>query len=180
MWKKLALGVFALLFALGSNMDLCCRVWVNGCEMPGLYSPFAVDKSRTVASAAAEEIVSGPAASPAVSRRLALSLHPAEGDGRVLSDAALRSVTGVKLAQGVFINGVFLGCVADGPDLFSRLRGFIESQMPSAAVFGNISGEVKVRPIYSRTNQEVDYEDMVLLISGMAPVIYTDKNGKLV
>ena len=77
MWKKLALGVFALLFALGSNMDLCCRVWVNGCEMPGLYSPFAVDKSRTVASAAAEEIVSGPAASPAVSRRLALSLHPA-------------------------------------------------------------------------------------------------------
>ena len=89
-------------------------------------------------------------------------------------------MTGVKLAQGVFINGVFLGCVADGPELFSRLRGFIESQMPSAAVFGNISGEVKVRPIYSRTNQEVDYEDMVLLISGMAPVIYTDKNGKLV
>lgn len=180
MWKKLALGIFALLFALGSNMDLCCRVWVNGCEMPGLYSPFAVDKSRTVASAAAEEIVSGPAASPAVSQRLALSLRPAEGDGRVLSDAALRSVTGVKLAQGVFINGVFLGCVADGPELFSRLRGFIESQMPSAAVFGNISGEVKVRPIYSRTNQEVDYEDMVLLISGMAPVIYTDKSGKLV
>lgn len=178
--EKLALGVFALLFALGSNMDLCCRVWVNGCEMPGLYSPFAVDKSRTVASAAAEEIDFRARCKPCGVAEACPVSAPAEGDGRVLSDAALRSVTGVKLAQGVFINGVFLGCVADGPELFSRLRGFIESQMPSAAVFGNISGEVKVRPIYSRTNQEVDYEDMVLLISGMAPVIYTDKNGKLV
>lgn len=121
MWKKLALGVFALLFALGSNMDLCCRVWVNGCEMPGSTLLLPWTKAARWPRPRQKRSFPGPPQALRCRGGLPLSLHPAEGDGRVLSDAALRSVTGVKLAQGVFINGVFLGCVADGPELFSRL-----------------------------------------------------------
>jgi hypothetical protein len=51
--------------------------------------------------------------------------------------------------------------------------------MPNAAVFGNISGELRICPVYSRSGHETNYEDMILLISGMAPVIYVDDSGKL-
>lgn len=180
MWKKLALGVFSLLFAVGANFDICCRVSVNGQYVEGLYSPFAADKGLTAAAAAAEELLSAPAVMPTVDKAYRLSLRPADGDARVISDAALRAVTGVRLNQGVFVNGVYMGSVEDGGELFSRLRDFIRNQMPNAAVFGNISGEAKVRPIYGRANRTTDYDDMVLLISGMAPVIYVDSNGKVV
>lgn len=180
MWKKLMLACFSLLFMFVANLDICCQVSVCGTRLSGLYSPFALDRSETAAVAAAQEILEGPAPSPHLERTYCLSLRPAEGDGRYVTDAALRSITGVRLNQGVFINGKYLGCVEDGTVLFETLRSFILNQMPNAAVFGNISGQVQVRSIYGRTGQNVDYDDMVLLISGMAPVIYTDQSGKLV
>ena len=180
MWKKLVLGSFALLLMLAANVDLCCKVAVNGCQLDGLYAPSAADRSEAVAVNAAEEIVSGPARMPEVSCSYRLSLTPASGDSRVLTGRLLCAATGVKLAQGVFINGVPLGTVEDGSVLYEQLRGYIRNQMPNAAVFGTISGEVQIRPIYSRSNRDTDYDDMVLLITGMAPVIYLDDSGKLV
>lgn len=180
MWKKLAMGLAALALLLLSNMELCCRLTVNGQELDGLYSLSAVDRSETVAALAAEEILPGPAVMPRISRSYRLSLSPPQGDSQALTGRVLRSVTGVKLAQGVFVNGVPLGTVEDGDRLFAELRSFISGQMPNAAVYGSISGELRVRPIYSRSNRDTDYADMLLLISGMAPVIYVDETGRLV
>lgn len=180
MWRKAFALLLSLGFVLGANMDLCCSVAVNGQELEGLYSPFAADKSMEAAAAAAEEILEVPAVLPKLKKHYRLSFYPAEGDARVISDAALRSVSGVRLADGVFVNGVYMGSVEDGDELFLHLREFILNQMPNAAVFGNISGKATVEKIYSRSSRMTDYDDMVLLISGMAPVIYVDENGKLV
>ena len=97
-----------------------------------------------------------------------------------MTDALILAYPGIVLADGVFVNGVRLGTVESGAVLRERLRASILGQMPNAAVFGNISGDLRIRPIYSRAGHETNYDDMVLLISGMAPVIYVDQNGKLV
>lgn len=180
MWKKAVPLLLAMAFAVGANMDVCCAVEINGQALEGLYSPFAADKSLEAAAAAAEELLEAPAVLPRMTKHYRLSLRPAEGDARDISDAALRSVSGLRLADGVFVNGVYMGSVEDGDELFLHLREFILNQMPNAAVFGNIGGKATVRKIYGRSSRMTDYDDMVLLISGMAPVIYTDENGKLV
>lgn len=180
MWRKGLALLLSLTFVAVANMDLCCAVAINGQKLDGLYSPFAADESMEAAAAAAEEILQTPAVLPELKKSYRLSLYPAEGDARDISDAALRSVSGVRLADGVFVNGVYMGSVESGDELFLHLREFILNQMPNAAVFGNISGKATIQKMYSRSSRMTDYDDMVLLISGMAPVIYVDENGKLV
>lgn len=180
MWRKGLALLLSLGFVAVANMDLCCAVAINGQKLEGLYSPFAADQSMEAAAAAAEEILEVPAVLPELKKSYRLSLYPAEGDARTISDAALRSVSGLRLADGVFVNGVYIGSVDDGEELFLHLREFILNQMPNAAVFGNISGKATIKKMYSRSSRMTDYDDMVLLISGMAPVIYVDENGKLV
>lgn len=180
MWRKGLALLLSLGFVAVANMDLCCAVAINGQKLEGLYSPFAADQSMEAAAAAAEEILEVPAVLPELKKSYRLSLYPAEGDARSISDAALRSVSGLRLADGVFVNGVYIGSVDDGDELFLHLREFILNQMPNAAVFGNISGKATIKKMYSRSSRMTDYDDMVLLISGMAPVIYVDENGKLV
>ena len=180
MWGKGLALLLSLGFVAVANMDLCCAVAINGQKLEGLYSPFAADQSMEAAAAAAEEILEVPAVLPELKKSYRLSLYPAEGDARSISDAALRSVSGLRLADGVFVNGVYIGSVDDGEELFLHLREFILNQMPNAAVFGNISGKATIKKMYSRSSRMTDYDDMVLLISGMAPVIYVDENGKLV
>lgn len=180
MWRKGLALLLSLGFVVVANMDLCCAVAINGQKLEGLYSPFAADQSMEAAAAAAEEILEVPAVLPELKKSYRLSLYPAEGDARSISDAALRSVSGLRLADGVFVNGVYMGSVDDGDELFLHLREFILNQMPNAAVFGNISGKATIKKMYSRSSRMTDYDDMVLLISGMAPVIYVDENGKLV
>lgn len=180
MWRKGLALLLSLGFVAVANMDLCCAVAINGQKLEGLYSPFAADQSMEAAAAAAEEILEVPAVLPELKKSYRLSLYPAEGDARSISDAALRSVSGLRLADGVFVNGVYIGSVDDGEELFLHLREFILNQMPNAAVFGNISGKATIKKMYSRSSRMTDYDDMVLLISGMAPVIYVDENGKLV
>lgn len=180
MWKKLAFGAAALAFLLLANLNLYCRVSINGQELEGLFSPEAVDRCEAIASRAAEEILSGPALMPEAQRRYQLSLFQPDGDELRLSDCILRSVTGVKSVNGVYINGILLGTVADGEELLTRLQGYISGQMPNVAATGSIDGDLQLRQIYSRSNRETNYDDMILLISGMAPVMYFDETGRYV
>ena len=179
MWKKFVLGGFALLLLAASNLHLCCRITVSGREVSGLYSPAVADHASTVAASAAEEILQGPAVMPEIKRNYCLSFRSPDGDGPILTDAVLRAVTGVKLTDIAYVNGTRLGIVEDGDELQARLNSFIRNQMPHAAVAGNISGVLQIQKLYSRSNQSVNYNDMVLLITGMAPVVYVDENGKL-
>ena len=177
MWKKFLLLALALGFGLAANMHLCCSLWVDGQELAGLYSPVDADRARTAASAAAEEIVAGPAQTPQLSRRYRLSLHPPGGAVPELSAALLDATPGVERSQGVYVSGVYLGSVADREELLSSLRQFITGQLPTWAETGYLSQELITRPQYGRAGSQTPVEDMVLLVSGMAPVMYSDGQG---
>ena len=67
----------------------------------------------------------------------------------------------------------------DGELLKEKLKSYIKNQMPNRAVFGSISGELDIQGIYTRIGKKTNDEDMLLLISGMAPVIYLDAQGRV-
>lgn len=179
MWKKGALICLSLLLLAASNLHLCCRVSVGGRELEGVYSLQAVDRAMTLAANTAEEILAGPAVIPEAERRYTLSFLPPDGDEAALTDAALRAVTGVRVLDAAYVNGTRLGAVEDGEELSRRLERFITGQQPMAAVSGSISGRLEIRKEYGRSGSAVNYDDMLLLVTGMAPVIYLDADGKL-
>lgn len=179
MRKKIVLMALALFLILATNLNVCCKLVINGRELDGLYSPAALDRCRTVAAAAAEEILPLHAVEPQLQKRYCLSFYKPEGGLSIASDAILRAYSGVKTGDGVYVNGVFLGVVEDGELIKEKLKSYIKNQMPNRAVFGSISGELDIRGVYTRIGKKTNDEDMLLLISGMAPVIYLDAEGRL-
>ena len=101
------------------------------------------------------------------------------GDAALLTDSLLRAVKGVTVSDEVIVNGIRIGTVADGDYLQAALESYIQNQMPLAAVTGNISGKLELRRVYTRAGEDTPYRDMILLITGMAPVVYVDADGKL-
>lgn len=172
--------VLALLALLGAHLHPQYRVSVEGAELPGCYSAAALRQGLRAAEEAAGEILRYEAKMPALERRLRLKLRPAGDDIPALTAALLRPVSGLTLADAVYVNGVPLGTVADGERFCERLRDSIRTQMPLAAVSGNISGRLELRRVYARAEASTDDADMVLLVTGMAPVVYLDGSGKLV
>lgn len=177
MWRKLLLLALALSFMAAANLHLCCAVTVGGQELEGLYSPFTVYRGRSAAGAAAEEILEGPANVPELSKSYRLSLHPAEGKSAEISSAIMDGTPGVELNQGVFINSVYLGSVSQKDELLNELKQFITGQLPTWAEWGYLSQELSFKAQYSRSGSDTAVEDMVLLVSGMAPVMYSDGEG---
>lgn len=176
---RVALLLLALLALLGAHLHPQYRVSVEGMELPGRYSAAALREGRRAAEEAAGEILRYEAKMPAVERRLCLSLRPAGDDVPALTAALLRPVSGIGEADAVYVNGVRLGTVADGERFCERLRDSIRTQMPQTAVSGNISGRLELRRVYTRADANTDDADMLLLVTGMAPVIYLDSAGKL-
>ena len=177
--KKICLLLVSLLTLFAVHLHPLYRLQVDGAALPGLYSPEEIRRARDIAAAATEELTGGEASAFPLSARLQLSLRPGSGDLAALTDALILSGPEVVLADGVFVNGTRLGTVEDGRMLRELLRQDIINQMPNAAVFGNISGQLEIRPVYSCAGKETNYADMILLISGMAPVIYLDSEGRL-
>lgn len=179
MWKKIVLGCFALGLMLLTNLHPGCTISVNGEEIRGLYSYRDAKYCQELAELTAEEVLETLAVGPDIKKKWSLSIIPPMGGKIYATDAILSAYPGVKRADGVYVNGVFLGTVQDGEVLKEKTRTFITSQMPNAAVFGSISGDLEISPVYTRKNSFTNYDDMLLLISGMAPVIYTDEYGRL-
>ena len=180
MWKKLTALSLSFVFLLLSCMNIQCRVKLNGQLLEGTFSPRVFNQCVLAATMASEEIIEGLPSMPEPKKKYRLSFKCPDNNCPVLTDALLRSVEGIELVDAVFVNGVQLGCVENGPQLYEHLRSFIRNQMPTSAVSGTISGRLSIHKLYSRKDQETSYNDMVLLISGMAPVIYLDDKGKLV
>ena len=180
MKRKWFLFPLALLLLLAAHLHLSYRVEVDGEALPGSYSPAQLRHCQELAAQGAAELLQEPGDGPEIRRQPRLSLSLPDGDTASLSRTLLLAYPDLCLADGVFINGVQLGTVEDGAVLYDRLRQSIGSQMPNAAVSGNISGRLQIRKVYSRAGHETDYDDMVLLITGMAPVIYVDSSGRLV
>lgn len=180
MWKRLAAISLATLLLLLSAANIQCRVKINGREVYGCFSPKQLDSCYLTAALAAEEILEGPVSMPEMKRSYRLSFKEPEGSSLLVTDTLLRAVSGIDVVEAVFVNGEQIGAVKSGTELYNRLRSFIRNQMPTTAVSGTISGRLSIQRLYSRQGQETNYRDMVLLVSGMAPVIYLDEKGKLV
>ena len=176
--KALLLGL-CILVLLASNLRPSYRVTVAGTMLPGRYSFRQTEDCAAAARETAEEILAGEAPQPSMHRSLRLSLRSADGDSAALTDALLCSVRGIRVSDAVWVNGTRLGTVSDGEALCEALRGSILGQMPHAAVSGNISGRLELQRVYTRSGSDTPIDDMVLLITGMAPVVYVDAQGRL-
>lgn len=179
MIQKLRFPVLALLFLLAVHLIPVYRLSVAGQTLEGCYSPAQLRAGFTAAEATAEELGLDAAGLPAVRRSLRLRLSPAEGDPAALSDAILCAVPDVRVSVGVEVNGNYLGSVADGRALLEQLRESIRGEMPEAAAVGSLAGKLSLRTVYSRTDSELDNQDMIRRITGMAPVFFLDGSGRL-
>lgn len=178
MWKKILVGALALLLTACANLRICCYVSVDGRKLPGSYSPACTEDCMRLSMMAAEEICPGGPDLPAVTTKSVLSLRPARNDRQALTDAVLRQTEGVSVMKAVYVKGTRLGTVCEECDISTLLRQNIVSQQPHAAVYGTYSGEIAVEQCYGRAGCETDSSDMVLLVSGMAPVMYYDSEGE--
>lgn len=177
--KKLIVSLCALLLVLVAHLNVGWHVSLNGSRLDGCFSSDCIRRAELTARLAAEEILPGKALLPRLERRLQLSLKAPSEDVACLSHAMLINTPGLCLNDFVTVNGVSIGCVEDGEILMDELRNFVINQMPNAAVDGSFSGEIGLKPLYTRTGRSTNYDDMVLLVSGMAPVVYTDAEGRL-
>lgn len=175
--KKMLLLPLALSFSVLSAANLCCSVTLGGRTLGARYSPCAFYRGQRAAAAAIGEIVPGAAEPPAAAVRLSLSFTPPEGTPRTLSAAIMRESSDVMLTNGVYVGGKRLGSVANADALAARLERFITGQMPNWATRGEFSREVTVRREYTRAGYVATPDDMALLISGAAPVMYFNEEG---
>lgn len=178
MWKKILLSLFSLALLLAANLNVCWKVKISGRDVYGLYSPAQFKACKNAAISAADEICRGEPQIPEFKRSFRVSFLPPSGKEKLLTDRMILSVPGISLSDEVYVDGERMGTVRDGNVLYNELRSYIKNQMPNKAVFGSISGEVTIKPVYSPSGSETGYSDMVLLISGAAPVFYVDKDGQ--
>ena len=178
-WKKFAVLLISFLFFLSVHLNVSWKLCVNDVNLPGRYSSGQIKECSRISALAAEEISPEAEKMPILRKRLYLSFKPQQADSRLLNDYLLLYSSGVELKEGVYVNGSLLGTVESGSVLCESLRSYIENQMPHAAVFGSISGKLQLRPVFTSPGHCTNYDDMVLLISGMAPVFYVDKDGHL-
>ena len=177
--RKILLMALALVLVLSSHLRPVFRITVQGEALPGRYSLQQARSGEAHAREIAEEILGSTDTLCLPEKRLCLTLRRADGEAAALTEALLERTEGIQTAAEVRVNGVRLGNVADEEALRRALQRSIRGQMPLRAVSGSISGELELRPVYTRAGSCTPDSDMVLLITGMAPVIYLDPEGKL-
>lgn len=176
--KKYLLLAFALGFALCSHLRPVCNFTVNGEPIGCRCSPAAAKAAQQCALAAAEEILPGDAALPTSNRQLKFSFRPGSDSAPLLSDALLRSTPGVTAASCVYVDGLCLGAVADSGAFQQSFARYIQNTLPTWAKSGSVRG-MQLIPRYTRTEFEVPFGDMILLVTGLSPVMYTDFEGRV-
>ena len=176
---KILLMALALGLMLSSHLRPVYRITVEGEALPGRYSLGQAQAGEAQAREIAEEILGSTDTLCCPEKRLCLTLRRADGEAATLTEALLERTEGIQTAAEVRVNGIRLGNVEDGEALERALQRSIRGQMPLKAVSGGISGRLELRPVYTGVGSCTPYSDMVLLITGVAPVIYLDPEGKL-
>lgn len=177
--KKLVISFCALLLMLMAHMNVGWQLSLGGSRLEGCYSTDCIRRAELTARLAAEEILPGKALLPKLERRLHFSLKAPSEDVSTLSHAMLLKTPGLCLNDFVLVNGECIGCVEDGDRLRQELKSFVLNQMPNAACSGSYTGDIDIVPRYTRSGKHTPYDNMVLLVSGMAPVVYVDAEGRL-
>lgn len=170
-----ALLLFALVF-----LHPVFRVSVDGQALEGVFTRAQLREAQVTAQEAAEELCLHEARLPPLRAVCRLRLRPADGSTGSLVEALLRRTPGIVLADGVRVNGIALGTVTDGQELFRLLQETIRRERPDGAAVGSLGGTLQIRPVFSRAGTESGCRDMILHITALAPVFYLDSQGKLV
>lgn len=179
MKRKLLILFLVSLLLPATNLRLGCHVLVAGREVPGIYDPQTLRLCVEDAQRLAEELSGEKAGMPELRYIWVPRFRRADGEAGALTEAILERTQGVTLTDGVIVNGRLIGTVRDAGQLYEKLRHEIDIQMPLAAVNGDLSGQLGFRRIFSRAGHETRDADMILLITGIAPVVYTDAEGRL-
>ena len=170
----------AMLFVLAANLNLCCRVGVNGAWDDTLYALGDARRSELAARATAEEILPRQPRWPEIEHRVVLSLRPPQGDSRCLSARILSQVPGVSSLYAVRVGERSFGVVADADKLEERLRSALYGSMPPAAARASYSVGIEISPVYGRSGSAMLPSDMALAVSGAVPAVFYDSEGNLI
>ena len=174
MLKKLALLILALCFSVCSNLHRSCDVELRGQLIAEGCSPEAVRHAERTARLTAEEILTGNAELPELTRHIRYSFFTPSGSCPELSDALLRATPGIAVSSLVCVGSTPMGSVADGEAFIGELRRHILNTMPTWAVCGSLSQELSTVPQYCRAGAELTDDDMIQLVTGRAPVLFSD------
>lgn len=168
----------ALLFLLAANLNLVCRVGVNGNWDEAFYSLGDARRAELAATAAAEEILPRRARMPEIEHRVFLSFSPPIAGSRHLSARILAEVPGVSPLYAVRAAGRSFGVVADPDKLEERLRAALYVSMPLTAVRAGFAEGIEIVPVYGRSGSALSPSDMARAVSGVVPAVFLDAEGK--
>lgn len=177
MAKKVSLLLAALLLCAAANLRIRWDVELMGETLALGCSAEAADRAERAAREAAEEILPGRAALPETRRHLRLTLRRPANQAPGLADALLRATPGVALRQYVCLGDRRVGAVTDAAAFRSSLCRYIDNTVPDWARGGVLSSPVHIERCYGRTGYASTPGDMVLLVTGIAPVLYYDAEG---
>ena len=178
MLRKSLLLLAALLFAAGANLRPVCCYELAGEPIAPVCGIRTAALAERAAQAAAEEILRFDAAPGTVTKHLRLSLRRPLGSAREVSAALLAATPGIALRCEVRVDGRRLGWVEDGEALREALGCYIRDTQPTWASGGVLNGELALRRLYTRDAHLTGQRDMLLLITGAAPVFYYDQTGR--
>ena len=177
--KKILLLVFALCFAVASHLRPVCNFSVGSQFVASDCTPAAARRAKEAALAAAEEILPGKAELPEAKRYIRFGFGARCDSAPALCDALLKNTEGVMAGEAVICEGERLGCVGSGYELCTALNLYIENTLPTWANSGHLNSRFELVPMYTRAAYEVSCDDMVMLLTGLAPVMYTDGMGRV-
>ncbi len=169
----------ALLLCIGSHLRPALDFTVDGVLIESGCSLAAARLAREAALMAAEEILPGHAVPEPAKRHIRLSLKRPADTAPELGAALLESCGGVIRGEAVYLGQTRLGCVKDGGALCRSLNRYIENTLPTWANSGHLSQGFMLCPVFTRAEYEVSNEDMLMLLTGLAPVMYTDGKGRV-
>ena len=170
MIKRYWPAALALLLLFAVHLHPAYALRVEGERLDGLYSGAQIRQAREAALEAAEEILDGKAALPALRTSFRLRIRRPDGETAALTDALLRATDAVSSADAVWINGSALGCVEDGKSLLALLRQTIRGDMPAEAAVGKLGGKLQIHGVYTHAGAERGEAEMLTEILAAAPV----------
>ena len=177
MFKKGLLLLAALLLCAAANLRVQWDYEVAGETLALGCSVRAARRAEEAARSAAEEILAEKAALPEIRRHLRLTLRKPAAAAPALTDALLRATPGVALRETVYLGDTRVGAVTDAAAFRQRLRSYIENTVPDWAWGGVLSKPLRIERRWGRTGYASTPGDMVLLVTGIAPVLYYDAEG---
>lgn len=176
--RKAIILISALALAVCSHLRPVCDFTVAGRRIESRCTPAAAKAAREAALMAAEEILPGRAEAVEASRQLRFSFRPGADIAPGLGDALLRAQDGVAAASCVYVDGQYLGAVADSAEFQSGFSMYIGNTLPTWAKGGSVRG-LSLVPRYTRAENIVPNDDMILLVTGLSPVMYYDGKGRV-